>query len=186
MRKQRFSLLYGILMPWITLAFLLLENAVVVCVIRYCLPKKWVNPARRRFSVSDCEIRIYTKLKIRRWIPLIPEMGQLAGFRKDKIRGDTSAYFYKFLEETAYAELMHEWTFVFGALPMFLYGAGGVYCTLPMCLINLLMQIPPVMIQRYNRPKLWRVYEKKCRQMPSAEERGSIFDCRRESNIPAH
>lgn len=162
--EKRFSLLYGILMPWVTLVLLILENAVVVLFIRYLLPKKWMNPARRRFSVADWEIKFYVKLGIRRWTPLIPELGQLADFKKDKIRSDTPAYFYRFLEETAYAELMHQWTFVFGALPVFAYGVDGLYCTIPMCLINLLMQIPPVMIQRYNRPKLWRVYEKKCRQ----------------------
>jgi len=164
LREDLFSLLYGVLMPWVTLALLILENAVVVLWIRYALPKKWVDPTRRRFNVMAWESKLYVKLGIRRWTPLIPELGQLADFRKDRIRSDTPAYFYQFLEETAYAELMHEWTFVFGALPMLVYGVEGLHCTLPMCLINLLMQIPPVMIQRYNRPKLWRVYEKKCRQ----------------------
>lgn len=183
---DRFSVFYGILMPWITLALLILENAVVVLLIRYALPKKWVDPTRRRFAVAEKELKFYAKLQIRRWSSWIPELGQLANFRKDKIRGDTPAYFHKFLEETAYAELMHEWTFVFGALPALAYGVEGLYCTLPMCLVNLLMQIPPVMIQRYNRPKLWRVYEKKCRQIQPGEQRSESLDTGRKSGVSAH
>lgn len=107
----------------------------------------------RRF---EKEGRIYEGLGIRRWKDKLPDMSKL--FKKSmvakQIRGGfTEESAVKLVKETCVAELVHLCLMVLGFPCLFLWhGVGGAVVWALYALGNL----PFVLIQRYNRPRLKR------------------------------
>ena len=85
---------------------------------------------------------------------------------------DDTDYLYTFMIETVYAEVLHFWSAIFGFLIVFISPKLFVVVGLPLALANVILQIMPVMVQRYNRPKLMLAYEraKKNKQNQSTEK----------------
>ena len=74
--------------------------------------------------------------------------------------------------ETVYAEVLHFWSAILGFLVVFISPKLFVVVGLPLALTNVILQIMPVMVQRYNRPKLMLAYERamKNKQKQTAEK----------------
>lgn len=147
----------------ITVAFVLgafALDAVIACVTRL-FPKKIFDCKRKRFVVSDREKKAYDRLKIKAWKDKIPETGALLKiFDKTKVENpEDPAYLALFLRETAYAEVMHLYSAPLGFLLLLL--APGVMkwtIALPVIMVNFCLQIPPVLVQRYNRHRIAKLY----------------------------
>ena len=131
------------------------------------LPRKWFNPRRRIFRAGRCETRFYEFLRINKWKDKIPEVGKLVGYDKTKV-GDLSAANLKmFLTETAYAEVIHYFCLLSGVIVSIVYfllpipQIQGFFWTviLPCSLVNFFLNLPPIFIQRHNRPRLIRIYD---------------------------
>ena len=136
-------------------------DALAALFTRYVLPKSFFDPTKKRYSTLKGEKRLYVRLGIRKWKDKIPETGGiLVGFQKSKALDlHDNAYVYKFMEETCYAEVMHLISIPLGAVallacPKTLMGTVA----LPVVLVNALLQLLPVMVQRFIRPQLMRVY----------------------------
>ena len=130
--------------------------------MRYCLPKKVFNPFLKCYRIAKGERKFYEKIGIRKWKDRIPEAGQLfANFGKSEIL-DTSnnEYIYKFMSETIYAELMHWLSALFSVFIIFIDLSIALYVALPLIIGNVILNILPVMVQRYNRPKLMVLYQR--------------------------
>ena len=84
-----------------------------------------------------------------------------ANFAKTEI-ADTSNndYIYKFMSETIYAEIMHWLSFGLSFLIIFIDLSLALTVGLPLVIGNMVLNISPVMVQRYNRPKLMVLYER--------------------------
>ena len=136
-------------------------DALVAILVRI-LPKKWVNPFNKIYKVRPWETKLYLKLKVRNWKDKIPETGKvLAGFGKDKVLDmNDNRYIYKFMEETVYAEVMHVISAVLSIFVIFINLKLWYIVGLPMAIVNFVIQILPVIVQRYNRPKLALLYER--------------------------
>ena len=125
-----------------------------------------MNPFARVWKVHHFERRFYVKIGIRRWKDKIPETGGLlVGFSKSAVadRHDNT-YLLKFLKETCYAELMHIisipcgflvllLTFAWDSIPHFIAWFG-----LPVAIVNAVLQLLPIFVQRYVRPFLLSAY----------------------------
>lgn len=129
------------------------------------LPKKWFDPYHKYLTVSKKEKKILEALGIKKWKDKIPEIGALTcDFGKGKIEDPTdSKYIYEFLIETGYAEVIHNTSCIIGFFlclfyPPFIYVVG-----LPVAVINIFYNILSALIQRYNRPKLLTLYERRKR-----------------------
>ena len=144
-----------------SLVFLLIIDAVVAIIVRI-LPKKWINPFNRIYKVHKWESKLYLRLGIRKWKDLIPESGKaLTGFGKREVENiKDNTYLYKFMEETVYAEIMHLVSAFLGFLVVFINLKLWLIVGLPLAIFNLILQIMPVMVQRYNRPKLMLAYRR--------------------------
>lgn len=144
-----------------SLVFLLIIDAVVAIIVRI-LPKKWVNPFNRIYKVHKWESKLYLRLGIRKWKDLIPESGKaLTGFGKREVENiKDNTYLYKFMEETVHAEIMHLVSAFLGFLVVFINLKLWLIVGLPLAIFNLILQIMPVMVQRYNRPKLMLAYRR--------------------------
>lgn len=144
-----------------SVAALAIIDLIPAIIIRF-LPKKWFNPESKLFKVYKWEKGLYLKLGVRHWKDKIPEAGKyLEGFSKSEVV-DTSnnEYILQFIDKTIRGELMHFLGFVFSGLIAFIYPTVFVVIGLPLMLTNMLINILPVIVQRYNRPKLLLLYKR--------------------------
>ena len=64
------------------------------------LPERWFSREKTLFAVSRRECRLWCALGVRRWKNHIPELGQLSGFRKNKVyEPQNNQYVARFLME---------------------------------------------------------------------------------------
>lgn len=153
----------GYLSVFLTLAALeaFAVDAIAALAVRYIIPQRFYNPFAKRFRCLRAEKRVYTKLGIRKWKDKIPETGGLlVGFQKKKVTAlHDNAYIYKFMQETCYAELMHLISMPLGFITLALCPHPlRLTVALPVAAVNAFLQLLPVMVQRFIRPQLLRVY----------------------------
>lgn len=110
----------------------------------------------------EAEGRIYEKLKIRKWKNKVPDMSKLCTDmipKKFDITSNAESLRVLILE-TCVAEIVHNVLSILGCVCMLIWeGIGGVVVTLIWIVFG---NIPYVIIQRYNRPKLIKTYKKLC------------------------
>lgn len=149
-----------------TSAAAFLADAVCALATRWCVPERKMNPFARVWKVHHFERCFYVKIGIRRWKDKIPETGGLlVGFSKSAVadRHDNT-YLLKFLKETCYAELMHIISIPCGFLVLLLTLAWDsiphfiAWFGLPVAIVNAVLQLLPIFVQRYVRPFLLSAY----------------------------
>ncbi len=121
------------------------------------LPKKCADRERKIYRVSAGEKKFYEKLKIRKWKDLVPEIGHFTGFRKNKIVDPKSEeYLERFLLEIAYGELGHFFSLFTGFLVLLLFPiyAHWLPIAIAVAIVGFTLNVPPIMILRYNSYKL--------------------------------
>lgn len=146
----------------ISLLVLVVIDAVCALFVRYCLPKKVFNPFLKIYNVGKKERKFYERIGIRKWKDRIPEAGQLfANFSKTEIADMTNnEYVKKFMSETIYAEIMHWLSMLFSFLIIFIDLRLALTVGLPLVIGNMILNLMPVLVQRYNRPKLMVLYKR--------------------------
>lgn len=157
-----FSYLYAILAPIFNLIVIVLWELAIAGII-HAFPAKYFSPYSKRFKIFDFERGLYEKSGIRKWKDYIPDSGQLCDFKKDELKSTEVEYLHKFLVEACYADAIHLWMGIGGFLILLIsipYPVALWTISFPIAFISLLLNIPPLIIQRYNRPKLLKVYER--------------------------
>lgn len=151
---------------WLTALYILIGFACVllpslfVAIIIRMLPRKWFNPDRKIYQVGDKERQFLLKIGIKKWKDKIPEMGQTVNFKKDKLQDANNAeYIQKFLVETCYAESLHiscaVLAIIFAFISLLFMPNLFVWpVSLPVAIVYSIYNIPSILIQRYNRPRL--------------------------------
>ena len=145
------------------------------------LPAKWFDPHKKIFHVFKFENKLYESIGIKKWKDKIPELGKsLAGFDKGKIANPKDPkYLLMFLNEICKGSLGHAFCIIWGylsliiialALPFpFVLSAG-----LPIAIISGFVHSLSLMILRYMRPRMLKLYElskkQEERQARKAEE----------------
>ena len=157
----------------ISLLVLVAIDAVCALFVRYCLPKKVFNPFLKAYKVGKKERKFYEQIGVRKWKDRIPEAGQLfANFSKTEVTDMTNnEYVYKFMSETIYAELMHWLSMIFSFLIIFIDLRLALTVGLPLVIGNMILNLMPVLVQRYNRPKLMVLYERNKRSELKKKEK---------------
>ena len=148
----------------ITFFALFVLDALLALLVR-AFPKKWVDPFNKIYKVRNWERKLYVKLGVRSWKDLIPESGKaLVGFDKRSVATmNDNEYLKKFMEESVIAELMHFLSFVTSALLLLVPMKLALIVRMPIIIANIIFQVMPVIVQRYNRPKLMLAYERNIR-----------------------
>lgn len=97
-----------------------------------------------------------SSLKVKRWKNVLPELSDFLRFLfpKKRIRTHTPQYIYRFVLETCRAELAH-WCIIFSSLLFFLWTTPGM--SLLMIAITIIINMPYIVIQRFNRPRLLKI-----------------------------
>ena len=130
---------------------------IIIATIARLLPKKCANHEKKVYVVSAGEKKFYEKLKIRKWKDYVPEIGHFTGFRKNKIADPKSvAYLDRFLLEICYGEIGHFFSLFFGFAILLMFPLTKTWwaISIPVAIINVLLNLPSLFILRYNSYKL--------------------------------
>ena len=133
----------------------LVEIGLLSNVVAVFFPRKWFHADRYPFRQCKWERkgRIYIRLGIRKWKDRVPDMSKLLPFlyRKKVTRQRSEENMQRLIQETCVAELVHVLLCVAALWVIRLWpGKGGWILWLCYCVGN----VPFIMIQRFNRPRL--------------------------------
>lgn len=141
----------------------------------HAIPEKFFDPEKKFFNVSKKERKFYEKIKIKSWKDKVWELGALDGFRKNKIADPNNpVYLRKFLVKANIGMIVHIAGCIMGfAVMLFLPFNFYVTIGLPVALVGFVLNIMPLMVLRYNTPKLKAAYERARRVMERKRQSGS-------------
>ena len=136
-------------------AFQFVIDGLFAAVVKF-LPDKWFGVEKSHYSIGPQGRALYEKLKIRKWKDKVWELGGLGGFRKNKIAHPNNlAYIEKFIIESHKGIFEHRIGCFAGFLCILIIPFKySLSIAVPVAFVNLILNILPVMILRYNLPKL--------------------------------
>ena len=121
------------------------------------LPKRWFHGDRFPFRCSPKEAKLYRLLRVHDWQDKVPDMSRIVPklIPAKRLTGSYRAQLPRMIQETCVAELTHVLLSVCGLYALRLWpGADGVLITAVYILFG---NVPFIIIQRYNRPRLQRL-----------------------------
>ncbi len=132
-------------------------------IIGRILPKKWFDYNAFPYKAFDCEKdgKIYEKIAISKWQSKVPDMSRIFPklMPKKRMVATDPDTLLLMVRETCIAELIHVLLSICGLFGIYIM--PGVWGVLFYAAYFLLGNLPFILIQRDNRPRLVRVYEKK-------------------------
>ena len=127
-------------------------------VIGEALPRRWFDASRFPYRAYAFERngRFYEALGIRKWKNVLPDKSRIApGTYRKAIRGSAqqhiAAHMERLLQETCVAECVHWALLVISPILLFTMESPAAYVMTPLYGLS---NLPYIMIQRYNRPRL--------------------------------
>jgi glycosyl-4,4'-diaponeurosporenoate acyltransferase len=105
--------------------------------------------------------KIYVRIfRLRKWKKRLPDGAALfkKGFKKKELKGVGNGYLDNFIKETCRAELTH-WIMVVISPVFFIWNL--CYVGIVMLIYAILVNVPCIMTQRYNRIRLKRVFSRR-------------------------
>ena len=156
------DLLYISLLVLIATFLQIVIDLIFAGIIRWFFPKKWVSVDKIKvYCATKKEQIFYEKLGIKKWKDYVFELGALSGFRKNKL-GDVNdlSYIERFIYEANYGILIHFACIIFGVAIIFICPKPFWWTVgLPITIINIVLNVLPTMILKYNLPKLHTLYK---------------------------
>ncbi len=116
----------------------------------------------------------YNRFHISKWMSKVPDMSNIIPymFKKKLNKNLTSEHILRYISETCLAELVH--LLLILASPVLLFSVSRKRRLL-FVLIYVLCNIPFIMIQRYNRPKLVRLYHRQIKRENACKEKEEMI-----------
>ena len=131
--------------------------------IVHLLPESWFGVDNKFYKVSDKERKFYENIKIRKWKDKVVELGGLGGFSKKELKsGNDINYLKQFIIESNKGVMTHLIGCVVGFLliPIYLPFNCIFSISIPVAIVNLILNLPSTFILRYNTPKLHAGYKR--------------------------
>lgn len=127
-------------------------------VIGEALTRRWFDASRFPYRAYAFERngQFYEALGIRKWKNVLPDKSRIApGTYRKAIRGSaqqhSAAHMERLLQETCVAECVHWALLVISPILLFTMESPAAYVMTPLYGLS---NLPYIMIQRYNRPRL--------------------------------
>lgn len=148
-------ILLDLMLPFLIVAW----DGISATLIRHTLPNKWFTRDVKFHKVSKAECKFYELLGIKLWKDHILELGMFTSFSKKKVADPNDpAYIERFIMECNYGVQVHLWNFLLGfVLLLFFPDDIAMRFILPAAITNSFLSILPLMILRYNVPRLERL-----------------------------
>ena len=126
------------------------------------ISKRPMKPEKGLFRCFKFEKNgvLYEKLNIRKWQARVPDMSRILPFLMPpkNLSGNYSDRLPTMIRETCVAEITHIVVSILGLPCLAIWpGVGGIAVT---AIFILQLNVPYILIQRYNRPRLIRLYRK--------------------------
>ena len=126
------------------------------------IPKEWLKPETGWFRGFSFEKNgaVYEKLGIRKWHKKVPDMSRIlpALMPAKNLSSDYGERLPVMIQETCVAEIVHITVSIAGLRCLWMWpGVGGMTVT---AIHIILLNLPFILIQRYNRPRLIRLQKK--------------------------
>lgn len=133
-----------------------------IAIIINKMPNKYFGVGNKFYNVSEKEKKLYKKLKVKNWKDKVWELGGLGGFSKGCIlEPDNPQYIERFIVECNKGVMTHRLSYPIGFLPMLLFqNICAFSVALPVAVVNLVLNILPTLVLRYNTPKLEAVLKR--------------------------
>ena len=141
-------------------ALYLLTLALLAHPVGQALPRRWFDGGRFPYACYKWEKqgKLYTRIGVDRWKTLVPDMSRiLPDMVKKRVEPTavTAAQAAVLVQETCVAEEVHTASSLLGLICLWLWpGWGGAAVWLVWFLLG---NLPFILIQRYNRPRLMRL-----------------------------
>jgi glycosyl-4,4'-diaponeurosporenoate acyltransferase len=119
--------------------------------------RSWLYKQRKWEKDGKIYVRIF---RLRKWKKRLPDGAALfrKGFKKKELKGVGNEYLDNFIKETCRAELTH-WIMVVISPLFFMWNLW--YVGIVMIVYAILVNLPCIMTQRYNRIRLKRVFSRR-------------------------
>lgn len=128
------------------------------------VPKRWFCAERWPWRCAAWEQKLWKLLRVKQWQAKVPDMSRLFSrlMPAKKLTRETFADLPRMIEETCVAEGTHALLSLAGLYMLRLWrGVGGAVTTLVYILLG---NLPFIVIQRYNRPRLQRLLARQMQQ----------------------
>jgi glycosyl-4,4'-diaponeurosporenoate acyltransferase len=128
------------------------------------LPRAWFSAERFPYRVHGWEKKCYEALGIKRWKTKVPDMSRMLGdmLKKEVKTDDSAAGMEALVRETCVSECVH-WLLIAATVPI-LFCWRKWLAVVFYTVYNLLGNVPYILIQRYNRPRLMALAQRKRRR----------------------
>lgn len=133
---------------------------IVISTVIHALPEKWFEPKRVDYKLSKGKKTFLKIIGVKHWKNSVPDMGKLCDINRKELQSTTDIkYIKKFLRETNYAEIIHISMALGGFLILLIWPSKELLnFSLPFAIFNFFMNMPSLIIQTYNRPRLYTLY----------------------------
>lgn len=149
-------------LPWTLLLcfigwFVFQFGAALLCLK---MPDRWFSPHRFPFRAQRWESsgRVYAFLRVQRWKRLLPDGAAVlkSGYRKKALADFSPENLDRFMIESCRAEMTH----LLAIFPFWVFGLIGPPIIIWMMLgYALIINVPCMIAQRYNRPRIQRILD---------------------------
>ncbi|MBP5177798.1 MAG: hypothetical protein ILP02_04370 [Clostridia bacterium] len=141
-------------------AGVILIDGIAALIVRRVLPQRWFWRGTRLVRVRPFEKKLYTALGIKKWKEKIPELGGFTNFHKDKIyRPTDNEYVALYIREANSGAFGHLMGMISGFLIVAVVPRTFLWISLPVAIVNFVLSAMPMMILRFNLPKLETLYK---------------------------
>lgn len=167
-----FQIFYIILGVVISTVSVIIIDAIFATLVRWGLPKHWFAVDKKFFVPTKKKCLFYERLGIKKWKDKVLELGGFSGFHKNKL-GDVNniEYVSRFIVEANYGIIVHVACIIFGFIVIFIFPLKYWLCFgFPVAVVNAFLNLLPLIILRYNLPKLHSLYQFNIRRQVKKKE----------------
>ena len=149
-----------IAVTWCTVLQIALDGLIAIIINK--MPDRWFGVDSPAYRVSEIEMKLYRKLRVKVWKDKVPDLGGIGGFSKRSLKEPNSPeYIEKFIIECNKGVLTHRLAYPIGFLAMLtLPNICALTVALPVAVVNLFLCILPTIVLRYNTPMLLSVLKR--------------------------
>ena len=153
--SSKFLVVSGLLL----IVFCIAIDGISAFIIRR-LPEKWFAFSVKFHKPGKKECKFYEHLGIKLWKDYILELGMFTAFSKKHVASPESPeYIERFILESNYGAVIHFAGIFLGFLLLAFYPKNLLWrMSFPAAMINAFMNLFPLMILRYNLPRLHRMH----------------------------
>ena len=154
--------------------FYMAAAGVVSFLLGRLVPKRWFHPQCVPWRCRPAEQRLWERLRVKQWQARVPDMSRIfTGIMPaKKLTRETMADLPRMLQETCVAEGTHTVLCAAGLAMLWLWpGIGGICVT---AVYIVLGNLPFIIIQRYNRPRLQKLLDMQQRK----NQKRSVSSCK--------